>query len=47
MGVLAIALIVFLVNRNQKDEEDLEKTIEDDYVNPKHEHIDTETDRKT
>ena len=47
IGVLAIALIVFLVIRNQKDEEDLEKTIEDDYVNPKHEHIDTEIDRKT
>jgi protein-S-isoprenylcysteine O-methyltransferase Ste14 len=45
IGVLAIALIVFLVIRNQKDEIDLEEKLNDDYSKPKHEHIDTDMDR--
>jgi low affinity Fe/Cu permease len=47
IGVLAIALIGFLVIRNQKDEIDLEEKLNDDYAKPKHEHIDTDIDRKT
>ncbi|MEI8073689.1 MAG: hypothetical protein WCH78_02990 [Bacteroidota bacterium] len=47
IGVLILVLIIFLVVQNRQDKKALEKTIEDDYVNPKHEHIDTEIDRKT
>ncbi len=47
VGVAAIALIIFLVIRNQKDEIDLKKKLNDDYIKPKHEHIDTEVDRTT
>jgi low affinity Fe/Cu permease len=47
VGVAAISLIVFLIIRNQKDEIDLEEKLNDDYTKSKHEHIDTEIDRKT
>jgi hypothetical protein len=47
MGLLAIALIVFLIIRNQKEKIDLEEKLNDDYIKPKHEHIDTDMDRKT
>jgi hypothetical protein len=47
IGGLAIALIIFLVLRNIKDEKDLEDKLDNDYPKPKHEHIDTDIDRKT
>jgi hypothetical protein len=33
-GILAIALIVFLVRRNQKDEKQFEKQLDNDYPKP-------------
>jgi low affinity Fe/Cu permease len=47
IGVLIITLIISLVIRNQKDKKDFEDKIKDDYTKPKHEHIDTDMDRKT
>ncbi len=47
IGVLIIALIIYLVIQNQKDKKNLEEKIMDDYVKPKQEHIDTDMDRKT
>ena len=47
IGVLVIGLITFLIYRNQKDEKKLSEKLNDDYTKPKHEHIDTEIDRKT
>jgi protein-S-isoprenylcysteine O-methyltransferase Ste14 len=47
IGVLVIVLITFLIFRNQKDEIDLEEKLNDEYTKPKHEHIDTDMDRKT
>lgn len=47
IGVMIIALIGSLVIQNLKDKKDLEKNMNDDYVKPKNEHIDTEVDRKT
>ena len=47
IGIVVIALITFLIYRNQKDEKDLEEKLNDDYTKPIHEHIDTEIDRKT
>ena len=37
VGVLAVALIVFLIVRNQKDERQLEKQLNDDYTKRKSE----------
>lgn len=34
-GIAAIALIVFLVKRNQKDEKQFEQQLKDDYQKPK------------
>jgi hypothetical protein len=47
IGVLANALITFLVILNQKDEIQLENKLDNNYPKPKHEHIDTDIDRKT
>jgi low affinity Fe/Cu permease len=47
IGVLIIALIGYLVILNQRDKKDLEQKLNDDYIKPKHEHIDTDMDRKT
>ena len=47
IGVLIIVLLVYLFVQNQKDKIALEENLNDDYPKPKHEHIDTEIDRKT
>lgn len=43
-GIAAIALIVFLVWRNMKDEKQLENKIKSDYRKPKDDEGDTEID---
>ena len=43
-GIAAIALIVFLVVRNQKDEKKLEDQLNNDYHKTKDEEGDTETE---
>lgn len=45
-GIAAIALIVFLVVRNQKDEQKFEDQINNDYPKPKDTEVDVETDEK-
>jgi FtsZ-interacting cell division protein ZipA len=42
VGIAAIALIIFLVIRNQKDEKDFEKQVKNDYHKTKEDDIDTE-----
>jgi large-conductance mechanosensitive channel len=42
IGVLILALVIFLVIQNIQDKKDLENTIEDDFSNPKHEHTNIE-----
>lgn len=46
-GIAAIALIVFLVVRNQKDEKDFEQQINNDYHKTKDDEGDAETDNVT
>lgn len=43
-GIAAVALIVFLVKRNQKDEKRFEDQLKDDYYKTKDEEGDTEID---
>ena len=43
-GIIVIVLLVFLVRRNQKDEEKLEEQIKNDYPKPKDDKGDIETD---
>ena len=43
-GILAIALIIFLVVRNMKDEKKLEEEIKQDYRKPRNEEGDIEID---
>ena len=43
-GVAAVALIVFLVVRNQKDEREFENQLKNDYHKTKDEEGDTEID---
>ena len=43
-GIIVIALLVFLVKRNQKDEKNLEDQIKNDYQKPKDDKGDIETD---
>ena len=45
-GIAAIALIVFLVVRNQKDEQKFEDQINNDYPKAKDTEVDVETDEK-
>ena len=40
-GAFTMALIVFLIMRNRKDEIDFEEKINDDYTKSKHDHVDT------
>ncbi len=47
VGILAIALIAFLVIRNQKDEKDFEKELNNDYPKPRNEEGDIEIDELT
>ncbi len=46
-GILAIALIVFLVVRNQKDEKVFEDQLKNDYHKTKDEEGDAEIDKVT
>ena len=46
-GILAISLIVFLVIRNQKDEKDFEKELDNDYPKRGSESEDIEIDQLT
>ena len=46
-GILAIALIIFLIVRNQKDEKDFEKTLNNDYPKPKSDDEDIDIDDLT
>lgn len=45
-GIAAIALIVFLVVRNQKDEKNFESQLKNDYHKTKDEEGDVEIDEK-
>ena len=45
-GIAAIALIVFLVIRNQKDEKNFESQLKNDYHKTKDEEGDVEIDEK-
>jgi FtsZ-interacting cell division protein ZipA len=47
VGILAIALIVFFVTRNQKDEKKFEKELNKDYAKPMNEEGDIEIDELT
>ena len=44
VGVLLIALVVFLVKRNMKDEKEFENQLDNDYHKTKDEEGDTDTD---
>jgi type II secretory pathway pseudopilin PulG len=46
-GVLALALVIFLVVRNQKDEKEFEEQANNDYHKTKDEENDTEIDEVT
>jgi uncharacterized membrane-anchored protein YhcB (DUF1043 family) len=37
VGIILLALVVFLVKRNIKDEKEVEKQLEEDYPKPKEE----------
>jgi hypothetical protein len=45
-GIAAIALVVFLVLRNRKDEKDFEEQVNNDYPKAKDEDVDTEEELK-
>ncbi len=47
IGILAIALIVFLVRRNQKDEKQFEKQLDSDYPKPRTDEGDIDIDKLT
>ncbi len=47
VGILAIALIVFLIIRNQKDENEFEEKLNNDYAKPRNEEGDIEIDELT
>ena len=47
VGVLAVALIVFLIIRNQKDEKEFERELNNDYPKPGDEEGDIEIDEIT
>lgn len=46
-GIFVIALIVFLIVRNQKDEKEFEQELDNDYPKPKSENGDIEIDKLT
>lgn len=47
VGVVLIALVIFLIARNRKDEKELEHTLNEDYPKPKEdEHTDDPDDIK-
>lgn len=44
VGLAALALIIFLIVRNQKDEKEFEEAVDNDYRKPTAEATDIETD---
>lgn len=44
VGIVLIALLIFLVKRNMKDEEEFETQLKNDYHKPKDEEDDAEID---
>lgn len=44
VGSAALALVVFLIIRNRKDETDFENNLNDDYKHPRNEEGDTNID---
>ncbi|MEN9571063.1 MAG: hypothetical protein RL172_2294 [Bacteroidota bacterium] len=42
VAILAIALIIFLIKRNVKDETEFEEQLKNDYSKPKHDHADAD-----
>ncbi|MBP6688000.1 MAG: hypothetical protein KA160_09090 [Lacibacter sp.] len=47
VGILLIALVIFLVRRNMKDEEEFEHQVNEDYHKPKEEEADVRIDEIT
>jgi hypothetical protein len=47
VGILLIALVVFLIRRNMKDEEEFEHQVKEDYHKPKNDEGDVEIDEVT
>lgn len=45
VGVCAIALIIFLVMRNQKDESEYEENLKNDYHKPNAEDVDIDSNK--
>lgn len=45
VGIAAVGLIVFLVVRNNKDEKQFEKQLNNDFTKPKEEQIEDEPDK--
>lgn len=46
VGLLLIALVVFLIRRNMKDEEEFEHQLKEDYHKPKHQEGDVQIDEE-
>jgi hypothetical protein len=46
-GIAALALIIFLIIRNQKDETDFEKQLNQNYRRPRNEEGDAESEEPT
>jgi hypothetical protein len=44
VGIVAIALLIFLVKRNMKDEKVFEKQLNEDYPKPKHDEEDVDAE---
>lgn len=47
IGILVVALLVFLVVRNRKDEKELEDKLKNDYRKPRDNEGDIETEENT
>lgn len=47
IGIAAVALVVFLIMRNQKDEKEFERQLNNDYRKTKDEEGDIDTEEKT
>jgi septal ring-binding cell division protein DamX len=44
VGIAVLALLIFFIRRNIKDESDFEKQLKDDYPHPKHDKADVDTE---
>lgn len=47
IGIALVALIIFLIKRNQKDKAAFEKQLNNDYTRPRDEEKDTDTEAVT